>query len=284
MKREGMAACRKIECGIGTGNAAAKIDVTVAELDCDVRIDLISQSGVKRPRKIPHRARCGGNDRRSDSVAGREKSSHALIDEVCDLDSRGADTGADIRREAPPGSEIDIAVCEEQPFGLLRSIEIRAEAGGAAIREADQVKAVEIGVATILSGHVDAEPAVEPVAATEIEDASGIKSRRLVERCETRIERGVGVLHARDALIAEADVAAQIPATEIGGRRVHRRCCDRQVGRKDRRRHQANRSGGDERLHATHWLSSFWPVRRTTQSLTFKNPRVDDATKSLSGA
>ena len=61
-----------------------------------------------------------------------------------------------------------------------------------------------------------------------------------------------------DALIAEADVAAQIPAAEFldHGVRIGRRR-NRHVGSKRRLRQQCGRTGGNEQLNATHGLRPF---------------------------
>ena len=66
------------------------------------------------------------------------------------------------------------------------------------------------------------------------------------------------VVQTIDALIAEADVAAQIPAAEIfdhRGRIGRRR--NGHVGSKRRLRQQCGRTGGNERLNATHGLRPF---------------------------
>ena len=66
------------------------------------------------------------------------------------------------------------------------------------------------------------------------------------------------VVQTIDALIAEADVAAQIPAAEIldhRGRIRGRR--NGHVGSKRRLGQQCGRTGGNERLNATHGLRPF---------------------------
>ena len=71
------------------------------------------------------------------------------------------------------------------------------------------VHAVEICFATVFAGHVKAQPVVEVVTNAESEQ------RRRVEALVDVLERlGGGVLRAEqfaDALIAETDIAAQIP-------------------------------------------------------------------------
>ena len=67
------------------------------------------------------------------------------------------------------------------------------------------------------------------------------------------------VVQTIDALIAEADIAAQIPAAEIFDHRAARtrRRRNRHVGSKRRLGQQCGRTGGNERLNATHGLRPF---------------------------
>jgi hypothetical protein len=118
------------------------------------------------------------------------------------------------------------------------------------------VRSGELRVAAVFTSDISTEPVVELVTGAETEDAGRVEAEILDGRREAEV---VGVVQAIDTLIAEADVAAQIPAAEILDRRRvnHRRRRDRHVGGKCHRRHQGRRSGGNERLNATHWLRPF---------------------------
>ena len=131
-----------------------------------------------------------------------------MIGEAVDRDPRAADAGADERRHAPPGAEIDIGVGENDPLVLGGMIGVGADAA----RIGDAVGAVELRIAAIFTGDVTAEPVVELVADAEAEDARGVEAVMLHRRGQGCVER---VVQPVDALIAESDIAAQIPAAEI---------------------------------------------------------------------
>jgi len=177
------------------------------------------------------------------------------ISEVVDRNPRSADTGADERRHAPPGAQIDIGVAENDPFRLGGVIGVDAERRP---RVGKVIRSKELRIAAILTGDVGTEPVVDLVTDAEAEDARGAEAV-VLNRCGVAdgVEHVVQTLHA---LIAEADVASQIPAAEFldRGRCVHgRRRRDGHVGCKRPRRQQRCRSGGNKRLNATHWLRPF---------------------------
>ncbi len=86
-----------------------------------------------------------------------------------------AGAGADERRHAPPGAEVDIGVGESQPFGFAGVIGVSAEAPG----EADKIKAVEIRITAILAGNIAAEPGIELITDAKAEDTGSVKAQML---------------------------------------------------------------------------------------------------------
>ena len=104
----------------------------------------------------------------------------------------------------------------------------------------------ELRIAAILTGDVGAEPVVDLVTDAEAEDARAVEVQGLNRRRVVAVEQ---VVQAIDALITEADVAAQIPAAEVfdhRGRRVYWRRHNRHVGGKRRLGQQCGRTGGNE--------------------------------------
>src|SRR5581483_170137 len=91
------------------GQAVAHVEIAVSQFDGEVRRDLVSDTGVQRPGEVPL------GDVIAEGNAGRGR---VDVGEVVDRDPRTADAGADERRHAPPGAEIDIGVAENDPFRL----------------------------------------------------------------------------------------------------------------------------------------------------------------------
>src|ERR1700742_431951 len=81
--------------GIAADRQVAEVQVAVAEVDHEIGRDGIAETAHQRPGQLPLRVRGAGGERRG--VAGG-------------MQSRGADAGADVRRRAIPGAEIEIAV------------------------------------------------------------------------------------------------------------------------------------------------------------------------------
>ena len=131
-----------------------------------------------------------------------------MIGKVGDRDARPADAGTDERRHVPPGAEIDIGVGENHPFRLGGVIGVGVQAA----REGDGVRSEELRIAAVLTGNVRAEPVVDLVTDAEAEDAGGVEAEVLNRRGGRSVEH---VVEAVDPLIAESDIAAQIPSAEI---------------------------------------------------------------------
>ena len=89
----------------------------------------------------------------------------SVVAEAADLDVGHAEARTDVRRQAPPGAEIEIGVGHEHPLGLAARVVVDAwPAGGE-----DVVRAVEVRLAAIFAGEIGAEPVVELVADAETE-------------------------------------------------------------------------------------------------------------------
>ena len=106
----------------------------------------------------------------------------ADVDETRNGIARGADTGADEGRHAPPGAEIDVGVGEEQPFRLAGIVVVRQDD----VAELGDLLAVEMGVAAVFAGDVGAQPVVE------LNTAAERVHRRAVELQELGSDRGAG--------------------------------------------------------------------------------------------
>src|SRR6266704_4312678 len=221
------------------GQAVAHIEIAICEFDGEIRRDPVSETCMKRPGEIPFRQIVAECQPRQYAGAG-----DAEIGEVRNRDPRPAGAGADERRYAPPGAEVDIGVGESEPFGFGGVIGVSAEATG----EADEVKTVEIRIAAILAGNIPAEPGVEPITDAKAEDTRGVKGQVLAGRSIGGVER---VIQPLDALIAESDIAPQIPPAEILDRRrdIYWRRRDGHVRSERHRRQQGCRSGGNQTLN-----------------------------------
>src|SRR6266404_7956889 len=125
---------------------------------------------MKRPGEIPFRHIVAECQPRKSAGAG-----DGQVCEVGNRDPRPAGAGADERRYAPPGAEVDVGVGKSQPFGFGGVISVSAEAPG----KADEIKAVEIRIAAILTGNIAAEPGTELVTDAKAEDTGGVKAQAL---------------------------------------------------------------------------------------------------------
>src|SRR6266566_5939204 len=152
------------------GQAVAHIEIAICEFDGEIRRDPVSETCMKRPGEIPFRQIVAECQPRHYAGAG-----DAEIGEVRNRDPRSAGAGADERRYAPPGAEVDISVGKSQPFGFGGVISMSAEALG----KADEIKALEIRIAAILAGNIPAEPGIELIADAKAEDTGGVKAQAL---------------------------------------------------------------------------------------------------------
>src|SRR3954451_17642024 len=117
-----------------------------------------------------------------------------------------ADAGADERRDAPPGSEIEIGVGEEHPGRVAAFIQIeaaaaRTELGVAAEcleRRARAVFSREIGAQPVVQGVADADTIKCRVAYVDLihPPACGPDERRV----------GLEMIEGREVLLADPDV------------------------------------------------------------------------------
>src|SRR5258705_11185826 len=204
---------RRIDDGVGAverpeiaGQAVAYIEIAIGEFDGEIRRDLVGKTRMKRPGEIPFRQIVAEGQPRHAGAGD------AQVGEVRNRDPRRAGAGADERRYAPPGAEVDIGVRESQPAGCGGVIAMGAEATG----ESDEIETVEVRITAILAGGIAAEPRVELVTDAKVKDARAIKSQVLARRSVGGVER---VIEPVDPLIAESDIAAQIPSAEILDRR-----------------------------------------------------------------
>ena len=127
---------RRIDDGVGAvqgpeiaSQAVAHIEITIREFDGKIRRDLVSKTCMKRPGEIPFRDVVAECQPRQYAGAG-----DAEVSEVRNRDPRPAGAGADERRYAPPGAEVNIGVGESQPFGFGGAISVSAEAPGKLMR------------------------------------------------------------------------------------------------------------------------------------------------------
>src|SRR5947208_3164423 len=168
---------RRIDDGVGAvrgpeiaGQAVAHIEIAICEFDGEIRRDPVSKACMKRPGEIPSRHIVAECQPRRYAGAG-----DGQVAEVRNRDPCPAGAGADERRYAPPGAEVDIGVGESQPFGFGGVKSVGAEAPG----KADEIEAVEIRITAILAGNIAAEPGVELVTDAEAEDAGAVKAQAL---------------------------------------------------------------------------------------------------------
>src|SRR5260370_13892222 len=131
------------------GQAVAHVEITICEFDGEVRRDVVGNTGVQRPGEIPLRYVVAEGQARQRAGAG-----DAEIGEVRNRDPRGAGAGADERRYAPPGAEVDISGGESQPFGFGGVIGVGGEATG----EAADVRSEELRIAAMLTCDIRAAP------------------------------------------------------------------------------------------------------------------------------
>src|SRR2546430_11551935 len=166
---------RRIDDGVGAvrgpeiaGQAVAHIEITICEFDGEIRRDPVSRACMKRPGEMPFRHIVAECQPRQYAGAG-----DGQVAEVCNRDPRPAGAGADERRYAPPGAEVDISVGKSQPFGFGGVISMSAEAPGIA----DEIKAVEIRIAAILAGNIPAAPRSVLITGANAEATGGTISR-----------------------------------------------------------------------------------------------------------
>jgi len=98
-----------VEIDDTAGDAVAQIEIAIAQFDREILRDVIGRAGMQRPGEI------GFRPVTSPAAAARD---HVGVAKATERQIGEADAGADERRDAPPGAEIEIGVGEEQPFLL----------------------------------------------------------------------------------------------------------------------------------------------------------------------
>src|SRR6185369_6170877 len=143
----------------------------VSKFEHQIGVDVVGQTRVSGPREIPLRT-----GRRAGVAHGAKRQTvDAIVGEVRDRNPRATNTGADERRNAPPGTKIDIRVGQDQPFRLAGAVVVDAAVGYSARGPCKAIDSLEICVAAVLPGDVSAEPAIEAVTGTKAEDAGAIE-------------------------------------------------------------------------------------------------------------
>src|SRR4051794_14980552 len=103
-------------------NRGAHIEVAIGELDGEVAGHLVGDACMRGPCKVRLRSAVG-EIRRGLNHATPDDSAGVL--ETIGLDVRKAGTCADERREAPPGSEINVAVDHSDPASIAAIVDVR---------------------------------------------------------------------------------------------------------------------------------------------------------------
>src|SRR5262245_39425926 len=139
----------------------------------------------------------------------------------------------------PPGAEIEIAVKHPDPGLMAAVIDIKA---AAAARTDLGIAAdhLERHPGAILAGDVGTQPVVPGVADTEADEGRALHVLLIDPPTCGPDERivGLSVRKVREALQADADVAAEIPAAYVRCRHDRRhRLHTWQIGRTCHRRH-----------------------------------------------
>jgi outer membrane immunogenic protein len=189
--------------------------------------------------------------------------------------------GADERRQAPPGTEVDIEIGQRDDRAVVAVIDVEEAAAGAIIVAADRL---ELDVGAIFAGQIETQPAV-PLIADAGADEDRVLDVLLVDapRRGPRAAGGdVGLreIERLEALCADADVAAQIPATGLDDRLVIVGRLDRQISRE--RRGADQRSSSCERKHP-YMTRDFVLSSNRGDCPTGMTQRSEDATKRLNG-
>jgi len=185
----------------------AEVDVSIGELERDITIKLVGETGMQRPREIPFAGGAAKGVAASAAHARRTVHADRDVAEVADRVAAEADTGADEWRDVPPGAEVNISVEHEGPFGLAGGITVVREA---AAGNGANVETMEIRRAPVFTGEIEPQPVVDGVTNAEAE-----QRRRVEALVDILYLNEIGVVHIEEAaniLIAEADIAAQIPA------------------------------------------------------------------------
>src|SRR5258708_17162471 len=151
------------EVRIGAGRGVTETDVAIAEFERHVRRDLVGETGVHRPGKIPFAVVCCiSNARRPRYAKG---AAGAVVAETGNPVIGRADAGTDERGHAPPGAEIDIGVSHENGLRLGGAVVVDQRRAGEGVGE---LRAMEVGFAAPLSGDISPEPVVELITDADI--------------------------------------------------------------------------------------------------------------------
>src|SRR5882757_2070122 len=120
LERTAAATESAIEGVAPAGDAVAEIEIAIGQFDREVLVDLVGKTGVSGPGEAGLGRRVGEVSRRVDrSDAGARN--RAEVGQPAELVDGAADAGADERRNAPPGAEVDIDVGHCDPARIARA-------------------------------------------------------------------------------------------------------------------------------------------------------------------
>src|ERR1700676_3796536 len=101
---------------------------------------------------------------------------HAGVGEVGNTNPGCTDASTNKGSYTPPGSQVHVSICQEQQFRLGGSVIVLTIIGEAKGRGVEDVRTFEIRVAAILCGDIGAEPVVDPIAHTHVENSADIET------------------------------------------------------------------------------------------------------------
>src|SRR3972149_4546929 len=132
------------------------------------------------------------------AAAGDDVGVAEVRDDVVSDPNAGADEGRDV----PPRAEVEVDVGEEQPFRLAAGVVVGVVDAG--IEEA--VERMEVGLAAIFAGNIEAQPGVPGIADAEAEEWRAVKAAPVVPG-EGGRSREARMRQAFELFVAHADVA-----------------------------------------------------------------------------
>src|SRR3984885_10763981 len=109
LERPAAAAENAIEGIALAGDGAAEIEIAIGQFDREVLVDLVGKTGMGRPGEARLVRRVGEIGCGVDGPDARAWNRAQILEPV-DLVESAADASADERRNAPPGTEVDIDV------------------------------------------------------------------------------------------------------------------------------------------------------------------------------
>src|SRR3954449_11027876 len=130
------------------GDGGAEIEIAIGQFDGEVLVDLVGKAGVSRPGEAGLVRRVGEIGCGVDGSDARAWNGAQILEPV-DLVESAADASADERRNAPPGTEVDIDVGHCHPARETGAVNIRyrPETGNVG-----KIRAAEHRLGTIFAG------------------------------------------------------------------------------------------------------------------------------------